>query len=69
MLNYHSRARFLSCGFFLLQVICTAHSKLSVDGQPRGGGKEYLAIIAKDGEKKGFFIRIVDKEVISVQFD
>ena len=52
--------------FFLLQVICTAHSKLSVDGQPRGGGKEYLAIIAKDGEKKGFFIRIVDKEVISV---
>ena len=34
-----------------------------MDGQPRGGGKEYLAIIAKDGEKKGFFIRIVDKEV------
>jgi hypothetical protein len=49
---------------FLLQVVCTAHSKLSVDGQPRGGGKEYLAIIAKDGEKKGYFIRIVDKEVI-----
>ena len=34
-----------------------------MDGQPRGGGKEYLAIIAKDGEMKGFFIRIVDKEV------
>lgn len=47
----------------MLQVICTAHSKLSVNGQPRGGGKEYLAMIAKDGEKKGFFIRIVDKEV------
>ena len=48
---------------YTFQVICTAHSKLSIDGQPRGGGKEYLAIIAKDGEKKGFFIRIVDKEV------
>ena len=47
----------------MLQVICTAHSKLSIDGQPRGGGKEYMAIIAKDGVKKGFFIRIVDKEV------
>lgn len=48
-----------------LQIICTAHSKLSVDGQSRGGGKDYLAIIAKDGEKKGFFVRIVDKEVFT----
>ena len=48
-----------------LQIICTAHSKLSVDGQSRGGGKDYLAIIAKDGEKKGFFVRIVDKEVFN----
>ena len=37
---------------------------MTVDGHPLGGGKDYLAMIAKDGEKKGFFIRIVDKEVL-----
>lgn len=36
---------------------------MTVDGHSLGGGKDYLAMIAKDGVKKGFFIRIVDKEV------
>ena len=44
-------------------MICTAHSKLSFDGQPLGDGKQFLAVIAKDGKLKGFFIRLVDKEV------
>ncbi|XP_064393588.1 uncharacterized protein LOC135341052 [Halichondria panicea] len=44
-------------------VICTAHSKLSFDGKPLAkDGKEYMAVIAKDGKQKGFFLRLVDKE-------
>ena len=48
---------------FPMQVVCTAHSKLTVDGKPLGEGKEFIAVIAKDGKQKGFFIRLVDKEV------
>ncbi len=47
-----------------LQVICTAHSKLSFDGKPLPkDGKEFMAVIAKDGKQKGFFLRLVDIEV------
>ena len=53
----------------MFQVICTAHSKLSFDGKPLAkDGKEYMAVIAKDGKQKGFFLRLVDKEVSSYHF-
>ena len=48
---------------FSQQVICVAHSEVSFDGQDKGEAKKYLAVVAKDGAKKGFYIRVVDKEV------
>lgn len=36
---------------------------MSFDGKDTGEVKKYLAVVAKDSDKKGFYIRIVDKEV------
>ena len=45
------------------QVLCVAHSKTNFDGQPLEEGKELLAVVTKDSQQKGFFIRVVDPEV------
>jgi len=36
---------------------------MSFDGQPLEEGRELLAVVSKDGQQKGFFIRVVDPEV------
>lgn len=36
---------------------------MSFDGQPLEEGRELLAVVAKEGQQKGFFIRVVDPEV------
>ncbi len=49
-----------------LQVISVAHSSLSIDGRSGGGGEgknSYWVALVKDLELKGYFIRVVDKEV------
>lgn len=40
-----------------------AHSSLNFDGQPLEEGREFLVVVAKDIQQKGFFLRIVDPEV------
>lgn len=44
-------------------MVCVAHSNMSFDGQPLEEGKELLALVVKDSQQKGFFIRVVDPEV------
>lgn len=53
------------CGCIYLQVLCVAHSSVSVDGRQGQGGedKSYWVVLVKDLEQKGYFLRIVDKEV------
>jgi hypothetical protein len=46
-----------------IQVLCVAHSTASIDGQQGGEEREYWAAVVKDLNMKGFYIRIVDKEV------
>ena len=36
---------------------------MSFDGQPLEEGMELLALVVKDSQQKGFFIRVVDPEV------
>ena len=36
---------------------------MSFDGQPLEEGTELLALVVKDSQQKGFFIRVVDPEV------
>lgn len=46
-----------------VQVICVAHSSVSIDGQPSDDSKTYWVALVKDLDQKGYFIRTVDKEV------
>ena len=48
-------------------VICVAHSALQLDGQPLAGDNIYWAVLVKDLDQKGYFIKIVDKEVSRVK--
>ncbi len=48
--------------FLPLQVLSTAHSHLSLDGQDLEG-RQHLGVVVRDSKQKGFFIRIVDPEV------
>lgn len=45
------------------QVVCVAHSSTSIDGRSEGPSRAYWVALVKDVEQKGYFIRIVDKEV------
>ena len=43
-------------------VICVAHSSLQLDGQPQQGEQTYWAVLVKDLDLKGYYIKLVDKE-------
>ena len=51
------------CVVMVFQVVCVAHSSASIDGRPDGPNRSYWVALVKDVEQKGYFIRIVDKEV------
>lgn len=40
------------------------HSNLSFDGQPLMEGQSYLGCVVKDNLQRGFYIRVVDPQVI-----
>jgi len=44
-------------------VICVAHSSLQLEGLPLVGDNIYWAVLVKDLDQKGYFIKIVDKKV------
>ncbi len=44
-------------------VICVAHSSLQLDGQPQDTENIYWAVLLKDLDQKGYYIKIVDKAV------
>lgn len=46
-----------------VQVICVAHSTMSLDGRQSDQAKTYWVALVKDLDEKGYFIRTVEKEV------
>lgn len=56
------------CTLLPVQVICVAHSSVSLDGkvQHSDQAKTYWVALVKDLDQKGYFIRTVDKEVSHV---
>ena len=45
------------------KVVCVAHSCASIEGRPGPSDKSYWVALVKDVEQKGYFIKIVDREV------
>ena len=52
----------------LSQVIALAHSRLHFNGQPLPEGAEYLSVLMKDSQLKGYYIRVVDTKVCDIVF-
>ena len=46
-----------------MQVICVANSSLHLDGRLGEAGSMYWAVVVKDLNQRGYYIRMVEKEV------